>query len=164
MKGNKTWLWVSIVVVVVVLIGVAMWLVQLLSSPYYAVYLSTGDLYFGKLTRWPHMELSDAWYLQRDQQNNVSLSQFSKVVWKPEGNLSLNANDVVWTAPIAQDSQILPVLKGEQQPTQAATQQGVNQLPSQQGTTGSSSQGQVQQSNAPVQQNSTQQQSPTQKP
>lgn len=123
------WMIAFIILVLVVLGGAAVWVLPMISPSYYAVYLDTGDLYFGKLSRFPRMTLTDVWYLQRDGQNqSLALSQFSKVVWGPENKMTLDDDKVVWVAKVSKDSQILPMLKGDR--PAAAQQQG--QLPAQQ--------------------------------
>lgn len=130
MRKSKAWLWIVVAVVVVALALIAWWVIPMFGSSYYAVYLNTGDLYFGKLSTFPSMKLSDVWYLQRDQQNQLALSEFSKVLWGPRGDLKLSSDSIVWMAKISSESQILPVLKGEKIAQQPAAQRGVPQTQS----------------------------------
>jgi hypothetical protein len=103
---------ILIVIVIVVLfvaagiwIGV-MWIAGSSSasglSPYSAVYLSTGDVYFGKLEWFPSPHIEDAWFLQHgmDAKGNptVGVYPFSQIAWGPAGDLYLNAKQIVfWT-------------------------------------------------------------------
>jgi len=52
---------------------------NLFEKPYYVVYLETGDLYFGKLSRFPKFTLSDVWLFQMGQgeyQQDLGLAKF----------------------------------------------------------------------------------------
>ena len=75
-----------------------------------AVYLDTGDLYFGRLSSFPTLSLSDAWYVQHSPQGDVSISDFSKASWKPAGNIQLNRQHIVWTVHIAPDSPLIAAM------------------------------------------------------
>jgi len=121
---KKWWLWIILVVVIV--LG-AWWIIDALFPSYYAVYLNTGDLYFGKLTRVPSLQLHEVWYLQKDAQGkSLSLAEFSKVVWGPEGALKINSDQVIWMSKIADTSEVVTLMeKGGIQ--QASAQQVNNQ-------------------------------------
>ncbi len=87
-KANKILL-ILIIVLVVVLGGVLYWQLGMKKS-YYAVYLSTGDLYFGKLSYFPRVSLSDVWFRQRgsnNPQNSLNLARFADAVWGPEDKI-----------------------------------------------------------------------------
>lgn len=124
------------VAVLVVALGVLIyWQVVGFETPYYAVYLSTGELYFGKLNTFPSLSLSDAYILQQtgDKQNPISINQFSKSFWGPQGTIDLNEKNIVWKAELSKDSQLISYMKNPQaaqagQPAQ--DQQAPSQLPS----------------------------------
>lgn len=80
---------------------------------YYAVYLKTGDIYFGKLSRFPSLTLSNVWYLRSDSQGELSISRFDQSVWGPEDKLKINNDQVVWIAKISPTSQIFSVISGK---------------------------------------------------
>ncbi|MCL5011880.1 MAG: hypothetical protein M1320_00440 [Patescibacteria group bacterium] len=130
MNKSKGWLWAFIALVVVVVVLVVLWIVGTFSSSYYAVYLNTGDLYFGKLSPFSDT-LSNAWYIQRDAQSqSLGLADFSKVAWGAEGTIKLNDKNVVWMAQLSDKSPIVPVLKGEAPATpQGAAPQQQTQTP-----------------------------------
>jgi len=71
------------------------------ASDYSAVYLSTGDIYFGKLSWFPKAKLRDAWLLQRTgttEQARYVMVPFRSALWEPVGTLWLNAKQVIfWT-------------------------------------------------------------------
>ena len=71
-------------------------------SPYSAVYLSTGDIYFGKLDWSPTPHIENPWFLQRSTnaqgQATVGVYPFSQVAWGPSDSVYFNAKDIVfWT-------------------------------------------------------------------
>jgi hypothetical protein len=112
-KINKIVLPAAIILALTALVAVAvlMWQRGDFSRSYSAVYLDTGDLYFGELSRFPYPSLSNVWYLQRDGQNQGNtLSEFSKAAWGPEDKIKINRDRVVWTAKISDASQLIPYL------------------------------------------------------
>lgn len=72
------------------------------ASPYSAVYLTTGEVYFGKLAYIPRLRLTDAWFLDRVTGANGEVSYlvkpFSQVFWKPVNELILNPDQVIFSA------------------------------------------------------------------
>ena len=86
-------------------------------NPYYAVYLSSGDVYFGKLRHFPELALTDVWFLKRNENNSqipVSLSKFTDAFWSPDDELRLNSDNVIWTAKLRDDSQVVQAIKNPQ--------------------------------------------------
>jgi len=79
-------------------------------STWSAVYLDTGDLYFGRLSSFPSLVLSNAWYVQHTPQGDLSVNDFSKASWKPQGTIRINSRHVVWTARIASDSPLISAM------------------------------------------------------
>jgi hypothetical protein len=70
----------------IVLIGVLIYLIlgnlkKASEDNYYAVYLRTGDLYFGKISWFPKFSLTDVWFLQRATDNTGQVG-FSLVRFK----------------------------------------------------------------------------------
>lgn len=125
-KLNKILL--GLVVVLLVAVGALIfWQKFGFEKPYYAVYLSTGDLYFGKLSHFTRVSLSDVWFLQRnpeDTQNPLSLTPFKGAFWGPEDELYLNSKDIVWKVKLKSDSPVLSYIKNPQagQPSQQQVQ------------------------------------------
>lgn len=78
---------------------------------YVAVYLRTGDMYFGKLFYFPKLKLKDATLIQVDQDGQLRLSTLNQTFWNSEGYLILNKDNVVWISPIKKDSQFFQQLK-----------------------------------------------------
>ncbi len=130
-----------VVVAVVIMISVGVWLGSVIgggsnkvvASPYSAVYLSNGDMYFGVLSWFPRPRLSNVWLLQRqvdkDNQPQISVGQFTKAFWAPMDELSLNPKEIVWWVRLRNDSQLAQAMKNppvdqqqqQQQQPQAAT-------------------------------------------
>ncbi len=83
-------------------------------SPYSAVYLSTGDIYFGELSWFPKPRLKDAWFIQRgvDAENQAALSvvPMDSVFWGPIGEINLNPDTIIFSARLRSDSQIIQLL------------------------------------------------------
>ena len=139
MKKSRIVLFIVAVVVVIVL---AVWAGIMIAgnfmgakstntvSPYSAVYLSSGDIYFGKLSWFPSPHLTDVWYLQRSQgQNNqvqVSVQPFTSVFWGPSNELDLNSKNIMFTTRLMNSSQVVQAIENPQAAT--AQQQG-QQIP-----------------------------------
>lgn len=119
-KLNKILL--AVVAVLLVALGVIIyWQKVGFEKPYWAVYLDTGDLYFGKLNKFPRLSLSDVYFLQRspnDQQNPLSLAKFSQAFWGPEDKIYLNEKNIVWKAKLREDSQVVQFIKNPQSKNQ----------------------------------------------
>jgi hypothetical protein len=112
-KTNKVLL-VAVIVLFVALIGLVVWNFFINKSPYYAVFLRTGDIYFGKLVRFPYFGLKNVYTIQvnpQNQQNPVSIQKFSNVFWGPEDWLKLNREEVVWMTRLREDSQLVQLFK-----------------------------------------------------
>lgn len=93
-------------------------------SRYSAVYLSSGDMYFGVLSWAPKPHLSNVWLIQRqvDQSNQTQLSvaQFTKAFWSPVDEIYFNPKQIVWWSRLRNDSQMVmamnnPALLQQQQ-------------------------------------------------
>lgn len=77
---------------------------------YHAVFLRTGDMYFGKLSRFPKLTLSDVWYLQmntQDEQGGFNLMKYSNAMFGPEDKVEINKENVVWISKLRDDSQVV---------------------------------------------------------
>jgi hypothetical protein len=98
-------------------------------SPYSAVYLSTGEIYFGKLSWWPSPHMTDVWYLQRTQgannQPQVSIQPMSSVFWGPSDEIDLNAKNIIFSTRLMNNSQVVLTMEnpasatGQSQPSSA---------------------------------------------
>lgn len=99
----------------IILLGVLVYIsfinkVGSIKNPYYAVYLRTGDMYFGKLSRFPKLTLTDIWLLQvsnQEDQAGFNLAKFSNIVFGPEDKMEINKENVVWISKLRDDSQVV---------------------------------------------------------
>jgi len=88
-----------------------------ITRPYYAVYLRTGDLYFGYLNKFfSRYTLTNVYLLQRDQNGGYSLQKFEQSAYQPEDKLILNKENIVWISPIQKNSPLMSILEGKQAP------------------------------------------------
>ena len=115
-KLNKVLL--LVVVLLSIILGVIFLMPSIFSSSYYAVYLISGDLYFGKMAWYNSHVLTDVRMIQQQkdekEQMVLSLADFSKsVVWGPVGELRLNKNNILWTSKLTDESQVVKLISGE---------------------------------------------------
>ncbi len=122
---NKLNLVLSVIVLVLlVILGLVFWKPAFLSSftspNYYAVYLVSGDLYFGKMSWLKPNTLSDVRMIRSEQadQNSepvLSLVEFnSSVVWGPTGDLKLNDDNILWVSKLKNESQVVQLINKNQ--------------------------------------------------
>lgn len=107
-------------------------------SSWYAVYLRTGELYFGHLTRLPYFGLKNVYMLQANPQNTqapLSIQKFSKVFWGPEDEIRLNRSEVVWMTELDRNGQLAQILRDNPElevPQTGQAPQSFNQIPQEQ--------------------------------
>ncbi len=106
-------------------------------SAYSAVYLVTGDIYFGKLTLFPRPHLRNVWFIQRgvDQQNQPQLgvAALKNAFWGPVDEIYLNPKNIVFWTKLRSDSQLAKALDNPESVgplTGPQTQSGAGNLPS----------------------------------
>ncbi len=90
-----------------------------IKNSYYAVYLQTGDMYFGKLSRFPRLAISDVWFLQvstQEDQTGFNLAKFSNAVFGPKDKMEINKENVVWISKLADDSQVVTYILQSKNP------------------------------------------------
>lgn len=129
MKNVNKILLIVVIVLVVVLAAVIAWQTWGSTPSYYAVYLRTGDLYFGQLSRFPSFSLSHVYLLQvnaQNQQNPVNVQKFSNVFWGPEDNIKINRDDVVWYTKLSSESQLVKLIQTNPDLTPPAGAQSQN--------------------------------------
>lgn len=114
---KKTKILSSVIIILIIVLAIVLYWQLGTENKYYAVYLSTGDIYFGSLQKFPKLVLKDVWYLQRGadgEEASLQLNEFKKAIWEPEGKVYLNSENVVWFAPLGGKSQIAEVIKNPQ--------------------------------------------------
>jgi hypothetical protein len=124
---------VPIIVIVLLLIGAAVWLVMHQSAAplgdrYQAVYVQTGQIYFGKLknTDGRYLRLENA-YVAKTQDvpanataeqkaavsSNVSLAKVSSQVYGPDDTLEIRADQVVFWQNLKSDSKVSQAIESK---------------------------------------------------
>ena len=85
---------------------------------YSVVYLSTGEVYIGKLSTFPDFELKDAYILQvaKDEKDasktNFQITPVSEALWAPE-SIHLVKDNVVFYGPLLSTSKIAQTIAGK---------------------------------------------------
>jgi len=89
------------------------------SNSYYAVYTTNGDIYFGKLSYFPRLSLSDVYLLQipktAEKISPPVLLHFSDAVWGPEDKIYLNEENIVWKAKVSDKNKLFSLLINQNQ-------------------------------------------------
>lgn len=97
-------------------------------SQYSIVSLSTGELYFGKLSWFPSPHMTSVWSLssQKDQsgQTQLGLNQFQKAVFAPVDEIYFDSKQIIWWSRLRNDSQIAKAIENP-----SSVQQVQQQLP-----------------------------------
>jgi len=79
-----------------------------------AIYLTTGELYFGELQNArSYFKLTNAWLLNKDDTGKYSLQQFSQAAWKPTGNMNISKDKIVFWTNIESSSDVAKLISGE---------------------------------------------------
>jgi hypothetical protein len=102
-----------VIVLLVALAAVLAWQFWFKTPTYYAVYLKTGDLYFGELTTFPYFGLTHVYMIQvnaQDKTNPVSVQKFTNIFWGPTDSLRINRDEVVWYTPLSSQSQLAQLI------------------------------------------------------
>lgn len=108
------------VVVVLVVIAVGLFINKKgkEENVYSVVYLSTGEVYVGKLTTIPDLQLKDAYILQVTKdatdatKNNFQLQPISEALWAPQV-IHLIKDNVIFYGPLMPTSKIAQTLAGQ---------------------------------------------------
>lgn len=101
------------IVAVLLLAGLAAW--QAVGTRgHYAVYLTTGDVYFGRIVRFPSFGLKNVYLLQVNAENAekpVSVQKFDKLFWGPKDFIKVNRDRVVWTVKLDPAGDLATLIK-----------------------------------------------------
>ena len=110
---------VTLVVVVVVVLGLGFWVNTVNKNMGYSVvYLTTGEVYVGKLTTFPDLELKNGYILvvTKDEKdptkNNFQLNPISEALWAPQ-SLHLVREHIVFYGTLTPGSKIAQALAGK---------------------------------------------------
>jgi len=113
-KQTNKILLILVIILLFVLIGLYIWQKASLPPTYYAVFLDTGELYFGKLVRFPYFGLKNVYLFQANPQNTttpISVQKFSNIFWGPADFLKINREKVVWLTKLDSNGQLAQLIK-----------------------------------------------------
>ena len=111
------------IVIIIVIAGAATWAwMDMIAgqnpngpSPYSAVYLTSGDVYFGKLSWFPSPHMTDVWYLNRttgpNGQTQISVAPFKGVFWGPMDEINLDPKQILFWTRLSNGSQLVKGLE-----------------------------------------------------
>ena len=112
-----------VVVVVVVVGGVAAYFslrqAGTIGAEYSAVYLTSGDIYIGRLATFPTMALRDGYFFRMVSNTdpklgpNFELTPMKEFVWGPKV-LNINRDQVLLTAPLSEESRVVKAIRESQ--------------------------------------------------
>jgi len=114
-RENKTLVLFLIIVLAIVYFS---FLSHKNDNNYSVVYLATGEVYVGKLTTFPNMQLKDAYIFQviKDTidptKSNFQLNPVNEALWAPK-EIHLNKEQVVFYGPLSETSKIAETLVGK---------------------------------------------------
>ncbi|MFA4999129.1 MAG: hypothetical protein WC519_00040 [Parcubacteria group bacterium] len=100
-------------------------LVSFCYKPYMAVYLTTGNIYFGKTSLFPCVKMQDPWFFQSTEDGGLSFQRFSDAVWAPKTGMKINRNQIVFMSKLSETSPIIATMEGKGVPQQQFQQTGV---------------------------------------
>lgn len=110
---------VIVVVVILVVVGAAFWINKTKGeTDYSVVYLTTGEVYVGKLTTFPDLQLKDSYILQvtKDEtdpnKNNFQLQPVSEALWAPK-TIHFIKDNVVFYSTLMSNSKIAETLAAQ---------------------------------------------------
>ena len=88
-------------------------------EPYYAVQMENGDLYFGKITRFPKFGLKEVYIVQSVQDPTNPLGSSLRVtplnqatIWNTD-RIELNRDRVVSISKVDEGSEVMQAIKGQ---------------------------------------------------
>lgn len=114
MNQKKKIILVSTIVILFLLVAGIVWQVARMSG-YYAFYLSTGNIYFGKLAYFSRYTLKDPYYLRISPEEGgpISLEQFQEAFWKPGQTLKFNPENIIWITKLDPDSPVVDYIEAK---------------------------------------------------
>ena len=97
-----------------------------MGSEFAAVYMVTGDIYFGKLDWLPGPRLRNVWYMQRSavqgQESQLGLAPLKGAFWTPIDEIYLNMGQIVFWTRVKAGSQMAQALQNPEAFGQSAQQ------------------------------------------
>lgn len=118
MQKKHKMLLIGVLILVLVLSAVFSRVLVLRKDGYSVVYATTGEIYVGKLSVFPNLELRDGYIFQVQQdkndpsKNSFQLQPMSEAVWAPK-SLSLVRENIIFYGKLDLDSQIAKTLAAQ---------------------------------------------------
>jgi hypothetical protein len=122
-KINKNHIYTGIIIIlIIVLLGVVFWskiVKDSDKSEYSVIYLTSGEVYIGKLKTFPRLVLIDSYLYQvtKDQadpsKNNFQLNPIKDALWAPE-KMIIKRQNVLFYGPLLKTSKIAETLTTQQ--------------------------------------------------
>ena len=107
---------IIVLIVVLILLGVGLFVYRAkMDDDYSIVYLTTGEVYIGRLTTFPDFQLKDTYILQitkdaKDStKSNFQLQPVSDALWAPE-YINLTQKNIIFYGPLLSTSKIAQTL------------------------------------------------------
>ena len=118
---NKNKFYKISLIIAIIILAVLVYLsfidkTKAIKNPYHAVYLRTGDMYFGKISYFPKFVLSDIWFLQANalEQKEIDIVKFTNAIFGPIDRMEINKKDIIWIAKLRDDSDLVGFIEQNQ--------------------------------------------------
>ncbi len=137
MKKGKVIFWG---IVVIIIIALAVWAGFVIASiqsrsmnpsapsAYSAVYLTSGDVYFGRLSWFPSPHMTDVWFLERNQgqggETQLAIAPMKSVFWGPVDEINLNPQEILFWTRLENGSQVVQSIESQTSAAQAQNGMG----------------------------------------
>lgn len=114
---KKILIWLLAALLVVTIAAAALYFTKVVEKPYSAVMLLNGDIYFGKLSYFPKLSITDAYTFQigaspdDPEQAVTQLVPLTSLSWGPE-RLVLNKDTIASISLVAPGSRIADLIEG----------------------------------------------------
>lgn len=126
MFKSKKSIIILIVVIVLLVLTLGVYVnseLDISKKPWSVVYLSTGEIYIGKVSHFPKFRIADAYILQivkkpaegeeatAEPKTSFQLTPLKDALWAPK-KLYLNPKQVVFYGPIEENSKVAEAIRG----------------------------------------------------
>jgi hypothetical protein len=109
-------LWILVAVLIVLAVWLGMRIGNTPKEPaYWAVTLTNGEVYFGKLSWWPKPRLRNAWVLQRgvdaEGRPQAQVLPVTRALWNPVSDIHLNPSQIISWSRLAPGSDLIRAME-----------------------------------------------------
>ncbi len=111
-KGQIIFATVVLVASVLVAVVIVSVVPHLRQPRYVAIYLETGEIYFGSMRWFPSPRLSNVMFLQQTQEQGLQLDRFTNAVWQPQEPLYISRDKIVFWTYLAPTSPVVQAIEG----------------------------------------------------